>query len=637
MIDPSIQRALGTSAWSLLILAIILEIAGVRLNLPSGELAAIYALLGFLGSAMIQFVLRVHQLEHEALAEYRRIQKSGAATGDQNLFQTSEENIQSRRVRRQVEKWWLPAFALVFFVIQVSLGWWMWQSSADGWEWSESARSIGLAVFGSVALIAFLFGKYMAGLARGAAERWLRFSASSLIWISVICFLTAAAIVAAWAGLPGLDKYLLKVLIAILWVNAFETAAGMVFEIYRPRREGEMARFLFESRLMSFLSHPGGFFSTAAQAIDYQFGFKVSETWFYRYLEKAIGWIILVQLGLFWLSTAVLVVEPQEQVLIERWGRSAQRSGGVLEPGLHFKFPWPVERAYRYDTRLLQRLVLGPPLDPETASARTRLWSQNNLLVDEFILVASDEESSTEGESRSGSDSGTVPVNLLSARIPMQYFIRDLRKWALEHSDPEAFLQHIAQREVSAYFISVDFNDILISGRLEAAAALKQLIQQAADNYDLGVEIVHLSLHEIQPPQSIASEFEAVIGAAQRKSTMILEAESYAARQLPLARAEASRIVNDAHARSLTLISEARGRSAAFANRLKAYMASPGVYRNRSHLQSIARGLSGVRKFLVLTTNRSSRVDINFEQQLNSDLLNLDLDSSKTPSRNTSP
>lgn len=634
MIDVSIQRALSTSTWALLVISIILQIAGVRLGLPGGELAAIYAFLGFLGSAMIQFVLRVHQLEFHALEEYQKLQKSRNVDGDQNLFQTSEDNIQSRQVRRQVEKWGLPVFAGVFFILQIALGWWMWQKTQTQWAWADSARTIGLAVFGATSLLTFLFGKYMSGLARGEAERWLRFSSSYLIWVSIVSFLTVGAIVADWAGVAGVDLYIVRVVTVLLWVNAFETAMGMVFEIYRPRREGEMARFLFESRLMSFLSHPGGFFASAAQAIDYQFGFKVSETWFYRYLEKAIGWIVLVQMMLFWLSSAVLVIDPEEQVVVEKWGRSAERNGGILEPGIHFKWPWPVEKAYRYDARMIKRVVLGPPIDPEFIDAPTRLWRDNNLVVDEFLLVASGEELA--GSDTSTSPGGAVPVNLLSTRIPMQYFIRDIRQWALEHNDPESLLEHIAQREISTYFISVDFDAILISGRLEAANALKSLIQEAADRHNLGVEIIHLSLHEIQPPQTIAAEFEAVIGAAQQKETTILEAQAYAASELPLAQAEASKLVDEAEARRLALIADARGRAAAFGNRLKAWQASPEVYMNRLHTEAISRGLVNVRKYLVLTTNRSSRVDINLETKINQELLNLDLDSKNTPSRDTS-
>lgn len=619
--------------WSLLIFGVIIEIISRQTGIASGHILSTFAFIGFAGSALVQFILRVHQLEAEAIEEFKKLQTgSGSVDGDQSLFQTSEENIQSRRVRQQVEKWGIPGFAILAAVIKIGLGIWLWKKLGAGLEWESSVKTIGLSVFGGLTLISFLIGKYMAGLARGEAEKWLRYGSSQIIWVSVMSFLVSGIIIADWAGFAGWDKYLVKILIGVLWITAAEIIAGLVFEIYRPRRDGESVRFLFESRLLSFLSHPGGFFSTAAQAIDYQFGFKVSETWFYKYLEKAVGWIVLVQILLFWASSAVIVVDPYEEVVIERWGKTGEKADGVLESGIHFKMPWPVEKIYRYDTKSVRRMVLGPPLDPAQAESMTRLWTQQTTLIDEFLLVASEGSADTEG----GENSGAVPVNLLSARIPMQYHITNIKHWALEHHNPEEMLESIAQREISRYFISEDFDELLLAGKLAASQELKALIQSAADDNKLGVEIIHLSLHEIQPPTAIAGSFEEVIGAAQLKQTKILEAQSYAAGQVPLAKAEAVQLTEKAHARKLEMISAARGQGAAFANRLKAYNQSPEVYLKRTHMHALSEGLAGVRKFLVMTTNRTDGIEINFEKSIDQALLNLDLDSGKSPSRDTS-
>ena len=78
---------------------------------------------------------------------------------------------------------------------------------------------------------------------------------------------------------------------------AVETLVQLVLEIYRPRVKGKVERPLYESRLVGLLGQPEGLITTAAQALDYQFGFKVSETWFYRFFERALGWLLLLQVG----------------------------------------------------------------------------------------------------------------------------------------------------------------------------------------------------------------------------------------------------------------------------------------------------------------------------------------------------
>src|SRR5439155_10830028 len=107
--------------------------------------------------------------------------------------------------------------------------------------------------------------------------------------------------------------------------------------------QGKLERPLYESRLVGLLGQPEGLITTAAQALDYQFGFKVSDTWFYRFFEKALAWLLLLQLGVLLLSSCVVFVESGEQVLLERFGRPVA-GRAVLGPGAHLKLPWPVDQ-----------------------------------------------------------------------------------------------------------------------------------------------------------------------------------------------------------------------------------------------------------------------------------------------------
>jgi len=91
------------------------------------------------------------------------------------------------------------------------------------------------------------------------------------------------------------DLYVAYALCVVLALTAVETLVGLVLEIYRPRLKGQAARLLYESRLIGLFGQPGGLITTAAQALDYQFGFKVSETWIFKRLKQAVLLIILLQ------------------------------------------------------------------------------------------------------------------------------------------------------------------------------------------------------------------------------------------------------------------------------------------------------------------------------------------------------
>src|SRR5258708_29731077 len=104
--------------------------------------------------------------------------------------------------------------------------------------------------------------------------------------------------------------------------------------MYRPRVKGKIERPLYESRLVGLLGQPEGIITTAAQTLDYQFGFKVSETWFVRYFAKAATWLLWLQLGVLLASTCVVFIDGGEQGLLEHYGASR----GVLSPVIHLKW-----------------------------------------------------------------------------------------------------------------------------------------------------------------------------------------------------------------------------------------------------------------------------------------------------------
>src|SRR4029077_13533824 len=113
------------------------------------------------------------------------------------------------------------------------------------------------------------------------------------------------------------DFYVAHAICILLAIVSLETLVALVLEIYRPRLKGKVERPLYESRLVGLLGQPEGLVTTAAQAIDYQFGFKVAETWFYKFFERALLWLVPLQFLLLFLSTGVGIIEPGEQGLLE--------------------------------------------------------------------------------------------------------------------------------------------------------------------------------------------------------------------------------------------------------------------------------------------------------------------------------
>jgi len=422
----------------------------------------------------------------------------------------------------------------------------------------------------------------------------------------------------------------------VLALTAAETLVGLLLEIYRPRVRGQAPRLLYESRLVGLLGQPGGLIKTAAQALDYQFGFKVSETWVYRFMERALAWLVLGQMGLLWLSTMVVIVEPQEKALLERFGKPAA-GRAVLEPGLRFKLPWPIEKAYRYNTEVVQRVHVGvvegdAHFDAEgnPVDDRVLLWTKPHY-KEEFNLLVASRSTQTLTNTAGGKDQA-VPADLLTVSVPVHFIIKNLEQWAYQHASPSNLLEQLATLEVVRHLVSVDMDDIMAVGRIKAAADLKQKIQARADAAKLGVEIVFVGLQDIHPPTAAAGAYENVIGGLQTKETRILEAKGVAAARLPKAEGDAFKRVAQAQGQAAAKIADATASGAKFTNQITAFKASPRVYAERTYLETLASAIRPARKYVLLTTNTTDVVSMNLEDKARlDDISNVVLPELKNP------
>ncbi len=149
------------------------------------------------------------------------------------------------------------------------------------------------------------------------------------------------------------DFWVARGLCVLLGLMAVENLLTLLLEIYRPRVKGKIARPLYESRVVGIFAQPESLFTTAAQTLDYQFGFKVSETWFFQAAQKNLAALLLIQF-------AVLIVVHDGRVRgrgrTGRAGTFRQAGGRRSDPGAHFKLPWPADKIYRFRTEQIQSL-----------------------------------------------------------------------------------------------------------------------------------------------------------------------------------------------------------------------------------------------------------------------------------------
>ena len=548
MVERQMERNIQTNGLVNLVAAVVIFIAAFvvtcYVNSLTGLGCSIFLGLGALVAFASWFQMR---LEENERLERLEVEELARARGDSTLFESKEAEVfPARRAREQFEKFFVPGFAVLLFLLEAGGAWllWYWVAKTTNAVAPERAMTT-LSLFGIFALLLFLLGRFSVTIARLENHRLLRPGANFLLAGAYICFVTALGIAGIEAKFPRADFYLARVLCVLLGVMAVEMLVTLLLEIYRPRVKGKVARPIYDSRLTGLLAQPESLFTTAAQALDYQFGFKVSETWFFQLLQKSLPVLFLAQLAVLLLSTCVVFIEPGEQGVLERFGRLAARP--VLNPGGHLLWPWPIDRAYRYRTGQIQMFDIGFTPDAQSEKLRTILWSVVHTKEEVNFLVGSAAPTTITNQTANNSDLLKVaPVGLIDVSIPVQFQITNVLDWAYNNADPTNLLQDLATRAAIHYLAGVDLTNVLSHGRLEAAQDLRERIQTDANRHRLGAKIIFVGVQDIHPPVRVAGDYENVVAATQERIAATNNAVADAIRTNALAGAEAFADVNQA-------------------------------------------------------------------------------------------
>ena len=623
----------------------------------SGSFAATASSWQVLCSVLVWFALLL-QFHQRSLAEREKLDLAQLArTGDEHtIFEAEQEQkglfaVAQRRLGL-FEKWFLPIFALLIAVYLTGVGMLLLQGSGV----AELVRQpLVISVYmAAIAFVSFLMSRYATGMS--SEEEWkpLRAGGGFLAVNAVLCFALAVGFALAQFKSMVVLEVMDVVIPLVMVVLGVEIALNVLLDLYRPRIAGRYRRAAFDSRLLSLVNEPGAILQTAASAIDYQFGFKVSQTWFYKLLAKAILPLALFSIVTIYLLSCIVVVQADEEAIIEHFGKPLN-DGRPVGAGLKLKWPWPIDKVYTYPTKRIQQINVGFTVEDESKVTRSPLlWNVPHYKEEYNLLVANKAAATTQR--------GGVPFSIIIAAVPVQFRVKDLHAFLYNYSnrsddgEPTAVsvLEGICYRELAKYAASsnstqhegVFFEGLSILGadRDAAAEALKERIQTKADEAKLGVEIVFVGM-QVHPPKEVAPAYEDVVGAVLDKRVAMLDAIAERNEKLgslagsvPAAEelgglvraaqaggrantAELDKAFSEAGGEIFAQLSDARSDAyekatiakatgERFQSQVQAYRAAPEIYKRELRLSTLEELAPLLRKYVIVTDPDDKRVTI---------------------------
>lgn len=288
-----------------------------------------------------------------------------------------------------------------------------------------------------------------------------------------------------------------------------------------------------------------------------------------KWLLVLIVVIFLVVAG----ATSVYTVQTEGEAVLKRFGKVV----AIKQPGLHFKLPFGIDKAYFVPTRRVLKEEFG--FRTAEAGQRTR-YERSDMMQQESLMLTGD-------------------LNVINLEWVVQYQIIQPDDYLHQVRNPTETLRDIAEAVIRRITGNRLGREVLTVERTAVAQMTREEMQEILDRYNSGISIQAVKLQDVTPPEKVKPAFNDVNEARQERERLINEAEKYRNQMIPKAKGEAEQTVAEAEAYRAERVNEAEGDASRFDSIRKQYVRAEGVTRRRLYLEALEKVIPAVGKIYV--------------------------------------
>ena len=275
--------------------------------------------------------------------------------------------------------------------------------------------------------------------------------------------------------------------------------------------------------------------------------------------------------------TCFYTVDDKQQAVVTTFGKVTE----ITDAGLHFKLPWGIQQVEKVDVNVYQKIELGyATQDNGNYSTKTN----------ESTMITGD-------------------YNIVNVDFFVEYKISDPVQYLYSSNKPELILRNLIQSQVRNVVGSTSVDAVLTDGKENVQMQVKDLVTQILQEYNIGLTLVDVRIQDSEPPtRDVIEAFKAVETAKQRAETVVNDAKAYQNAQLPDAKAQADKLLQNAEYLKQKRINEANEQVAMFNAMYAEYARNPQITKSRMYYEAISQVLPGVKVYI--NTGKSSDVNM---------------------------
>jgi membrane protease subunit HflK len=287
-----------------------------------------------------------------------------------------------------------------------------------------------------------------------------------------------------------------------------------------------------------------------------------------RVIASIVAIILLIALA--W--TSGYTVQAESEGVVLRFGKFLK----TVEPGLHFKLPFGIDRVTVLPTRRQLKLEFG------------------------FVTPGYTNPHQPGKDAREERSMVTGDLNAALVEWVVQYRIEDPKQYLFDVRNPDQTLRDLSEAAMREVIGDRTVDEVITIGRQDIEISALARMQELAKRYTLGIRVDQVQLKNVNPPAEVQASFNEVNKAQQDRENAINIANGDYNEAVPRARGQADQMIRAAEGYRFKRVNEAQGDVASFNAILAEYVKAPEVTRTRLYLETMGEVLPATGEKIII-------------------------------------